>query len=66
MKKTLPFTREELQTMIDQYPTPFYIYDEQAIRANARAFNEAFADFPAPVPFFLNIHCFFLLHSRML
>ena len=47
MKKTLPFTREELQTMIDQYPTPFYIYDEQAIRANARAFNEAFADFPA-------------------
>ena len=47
MKKTLPFTREELQTMIDQYPTPFYIYDEQAIRENARAFNEAFADFPA-------------------
>ncbi|MEE0775630.1 MAG: diaminopimelate decarboxylase [Bacillota bacterium] len=47
MKKSIPFNHEELQIMLDQYPTPFYIYDEKAIRDNAKAFNDAFTDFPA-------------------
>lgn len=46
MKKVLPFTNEFLNTMLDKYPTPFYIYDERAIRENLRNFNDAFRDFP--------------------
>lgn len=30
MKKTLPFTLEQIEQIIEQYPTPFHIYDEQA------------------------------------
>lgn len=47
MKKTLPFSNEILKEIIKEYPTPFYIYDEQAIRRNTRRFNNAFAGFPA-------------------
>jgi diaminopimelate decarboxylase len=43
MKKTLPFTQEQLNTIIEHYPTPVHIYDEKAIRANARALNQAFS-----------------------
>ncbi|MCA9186711.1 MAG: diaminopimelate decarboxylase, partial [Planctomycetales bacterium] len=41
--KPLPFTRAQLEEITRQYPTPFHIYDERAIRANARALNAAFA-----------------------
>ena len=41
--KTLPFTLEQLQAIIAKYPTPFHIYDEQAIRRNARRLKQAFA-----------------------
>lgn len=40
--KTTPFTREQLEDLASRYPTPFYIYDESAIRANARHLYEAF------------------------
>ncbi|MBR4653594.1 MAG: diaminopimelate decarboxylase [Kiritimatiellae bacterium] len=41
--KTLPFTAEQLETWSKTYPTPFHIYDEKAIRANARRLKAAFA-----------------------
>ena len=43
VRKTLPFTKEQLERIIEKYPTPFHIYDERAIRENARALNRAFA-----------------------
>ena len=42
MKK--PFvTLEQVQEMVKTYPTPFHIYDEKAIRENARKLNKAFS-----------------------
>ena len=42
MKK--PFvTLEQLQTITQQYPTPFHLYDEQGIRDTARALYKAFS-----------------------
>ncbi|MBN2239480.1 MAG: diaminopimelate decarboxylase [Dehalococcoidales bacterium] len=41
--KTHPFSREQLEEIIDRFPTPFHIYDEKAIRGNARALNKAFS-----------------------
>ena len=42
-EKTLPFTKEQLETMIEQFGSPFHIYDESAIRQNARNLIEAFS-----------------------
>jgi len=42
-EKTLPFTKEQLETMIEQYGSPFHIYDELAIRKNARKLIDAFS-----------------------
>ena len=42
-EKTLPFSKARLEEIIAQYPTPFHIYDEQAIRANARRLLAAFS-----------------------
>lgn len=42
-EKTLPFTKVELEEIIQHYPTPFHIYDEQAIRNNARKLLAAFS-----------------------
>jgi Diaminopimelate decarboxylase len=42
-EKRLPFTKEQLAEVIKQYPTPFHIYDEQAIRQNVRGLMKAFA-----------------------
>ena len=42
MKKTF-VTKQQLETIVKDYPTPFYLYDEQGIRENARALNRAFA-----------------------
>ena len=41
--KTLPFNRETLAAILENHPTPFHLYDERAIRRNARALNEAFS-----------------------
>lgn len=39
-----PFvTKEQLDEIIKQYPTPFHIYDEKGIRENARRLKEAFS-----------------------
>ena len=42
MKKTF-VNKQQLETIAQDYPTPFYLYDEQGIRENARALNKAFA-----------------------
>lgn len=41
-ERSLPFSKEEVEKIIDKYPTPFHIYDEKAIRNNARYFKKAF------------------------
>jgi diaminopimelate decarboxylase len=40
--KTIPFTKQTIEALAERYPTPFYLYDERAIRANARALRQAF------------------------
>lgn len=45
--KTLPFNQEQLEAIINNYPTPFHIYDEQAIRENARKLTAAFSWAPS-------------------
>ncbi len=44
--KTLPFTREQIEKIVTDHPTPFHIYDEQAIRDHARRFYQAFSWVP--------------------
>ena len=43
MKKTPFITLEKAQEIAAQIPTPFHLYDEAGIRANARALKAAFA-----------------------
>ena len=61
-----PFaTREKLEEVAKEYPTPFHLYDEKGIRENARALKEAFSWNPGfkeyfavkatPNPFILKI-----------
>lgn len=64
-EKKLPFTKIQLEEIIRRHPTPFHIYDEQAIRENARnllkafswapSFKEYFAVKAAPNPALLQI-----------
>ena len=42
MKKTF-VNKGQLEAIAAEYPTPFYLYDEQGIRENARRLNAAFA-----------------------
>ncbi len=40
----IPFvTKDQLEEICQQYPTPFHIYDEKGIRETARAVNAAFS-----------------------
>jgi diaminopimelate decarboxylase len=41
-EKNIPFSKEEIEKIIKKYPTPFHIYDEKAIRENARRLKKAF------------------------
>jgi diaminopimelate decarboxylase len=41
--KSLPFGLKEIQPVIDQYPTPFHIYDEVGIRNTAKELFKAFS-----------------------
>lgn len=42
--KKLPFVnKEQIEEIVKTYPTPFHLYDEAGIRANAKAVQEAFA-----------------------
>jgi diaminopimelate decarboxylase len=64
-EKTLPFSKEQIEKIITDYPTPFHIYDEKAIRENARYFlnsfswNEGFKEYyaikAAPNPYLMKI-----------
>ena len=41
--KKLPFTKETLEKIIENYPTPFHIYDEKGMRSYAKRFVDAFS-----------------------
>ena len=43
MTKTPFVSKEVLDTITEQFPTPFHLYDEKGIREKARALNAAFA-----------------------
>ncbi|MDO4512964.1 MAG: diaminopimelate decarboxylase [Lachnospiraceae bacterium] len=43
MSKKAFVSREQVEKIAQQYPTPFYLYDEKGIRENAKAVKEAFS-----------------------
>ena len=63
--KSVPFSKEQLESIISKHPTPFHIYDEKAIRDNAAklkqhfswapGFREYFAVKATPNPYILKI-----------
>ena len=63
--KSAPFDQQFIQSLAEEYPTPFYVYDEKAIRENARRllsafswcddFKEYFAVKATPNPYLLDI-----------
>ena len=65
MKKVPFVTKEQLDEIVKEYPTPFHLYDEKGIRENAKALKEAFswnkgykeyfAVKATPNPFLINI-----------
>lgn len=65
MMKTLPFSEEKLFESVSEFPTPFYIYDEKAIRENIGKlkntfqwnsdYQEYFAVKSTPNPYILQI-----------
>lgn len=65
MKKVPFVTKEKIEEIVQEYPTPFHIYDEKGIRANAQAlkdafswnkgFKEFFAVKATPNPYIINI-----------
>lgn len=65
MKKVPFVTKQKIEEIVKDYPTPFHLYDEAGIRANAKAvqeafswnkgFREYFAVKATPNPFLLNI-----------
>ena len=58
-------TKEQVEQIVKEYPTPFHLYDEKGIRENVRELKEAFAWNPGfreyfavkatPNPFLMNI-----------
>ena len=42
MKKTF-VTKEQVEQIVEKYPTPFHLYDEKGIRENVKALKEAFS-----------------------
>ena len=47
MSSNFPLNNEQLKELVKKYPTPFYLYDEKAIRENMREFTKAFSIFPS-------------------
>ncbi|MBW6463526.1 MAG: diaminopimelate decarboxylase family protein [Dethiobacteria bacterium] len=43
IEKRVPLSGEQLEEIAKIYPTPFHLYDEKAIRENARAFYKIFS-----------------------
>ncbi len=52
MKKEAFISKAQIEETVRKYPTPFHIYDEKGIRANAAALREAFAWNPGYKEFF--------------
>ncbi|MBF7094793.1 diaminopimelate decarboxylase [Streptococcus sp. HF-1907] len=50
--KTPFVTKEQLEAITAQFPTPFHLYDEKGIRETARAVNKAFSWNPGYKEFF--------------
>ena len=46
MSSNFPLSQTQLDNLIQDFPTPFYLYDEKAIRENMRKFTKAFSIFP--------------------
>lgn len=46
MSSNFPLTKAQLDNLIEDFPTPFYLYDEKAIRENMKRFTKAFSIFP--------------------
>ncbi|NQT73687.1 MAG: diaminopimelate decarboxylase [Chloroflexi bacterium] len=42
-EKQVPFTKNQLEQIIEKHPTPFHIYDEKAILENARSIKKTFS-----------------------
>ena len=65
MEKKPFVTKEQLDEIVKEFPTPFHLYDEKGIRENARAmkaafswnkgFKEYFAVKATPNPFLIQI-----------
>lgn len=43
VEKEIPLNRQALEKLTETYPTPFHLYDEKAIRENARKIFRAFS-----------------------
>ena len=64
-KKIIPFSKEQFDQIIEQFPTPFHIYDEKAMVGYAQKFTKAFSWNPgfkefyaikaAPNPFLMKV-----------
>ncbi|MCR4580633.1 MAG: diaminopimelate decarboxylase [Treponema sp.] len=46
MSTNFPLSNSQLSNLVKDFPTPFYLYDEKAIRENMRRFTKAFSIFP--------------------
>ena len=46
MSCDFPLSASQLSELAEKFPTPFYLYDEKAIRENMRSFTKAFSIFP--------------------
>ena len=46
MSCNFPLNKNQLDNLIKDFPTPFYLYDEKAIRENMKRFTKAFSIFP--------------------
>jgi diaminopimelate decarboxylase len=44
--RNCPLDKVQLEDLVRRFPTPFYLYDEQAIRENAQRITTAFTIFP--------------------
>ncbi len=42
-ERDFPLNKEQLEAVTKDYPTPFYLYDEKAIRDNAKKLKKAFS-----------------------
>ncbi|MBR1638326.1 MAG: diaminopimelate decarboxylase [Treponema sp.] len=46
MSSNFPLSDSQLSNLVKDFPTPFYLYDEKAIRENMKRFTKAFSIFP--------------------